>query len=130
MKIAKSQLRRIIRESLNEALPPHLQKHFRDDGSSVHAPEWKDVTPAGYGPDQDPTEIQLVFDAVGLTPDEGIEVQNALEGTGPEWMGTSSYEKLFDYYAFETGDMPPGIASARDGDPDYWILDQLEGLGT
>ena len=32
-------------------LPPHLRKHFRKDGSSVYAPKWKDVTPAGYGPD-------------------------------------------------------------------------------
>jgi hypothetical protein len=54
MRITKRQLRRIIKESLNEALPPHLQKHFRDDGSSVRDPEWKDVTPAGYGPDNEP----------------------------------------------------------------------------
>ena len=51
MKITRRQIRNIIKESLNEALPPHLQKHFRDDGSSVHAPEVKDVTPDGYGPD-------------------------------------------------------------------------------
>ena len=38
---------------LNEALPPHLQKHFRKDGSSIHQPEWEDVTPAGYGPDEE-----------------------------------------------------------------------------
>jgi len=53
MKITKRQLRRIIQESLNEALPPHLQKHFRADGSSIHEPGWKDVTPAGYGPDNE-----------------------------------------------------------------------------
>lgn len=50
MKITKRQLRRIIRESLNEVLPSHLQKHFRSDGSSVKDPEWEDVTPSGYGP--------------------------------------------------------------------------------
>jgi hypothetical protein len=47
MKITKQQLRQIIKE----ALPPHLQKHFRKDGSSVYGPKIKDVTPAGYGPD-------------------------------------------------------------------------------
>ena len=47
MKITKTQLRKIIKE----ALPPHLQKHFRKDGSSVYEPQIKDVTPAGYGPD-------------------------------------------------------------------------------
>ena len=54
MRITRRQLRRIIKETmLNEALPPHLQKHFNKDGSSVHKPksEIKDVTPAGYGPD-------------------------------------------------------------------------------
>jgi hypothetical protein len=55
MKITKRQLRRIIKEEkarlLSEALPSHLQKHFRADGSSVKDPEWEDVTPAGYGPD-------------------------------------------------------------------------------
>ena len=56
-KITKRQLRRIIKEEkarlLSEALPPHLQKHFRADGSSVKDPEWEDVTPAGYGPDDE-----------------------------------------------------------------------------
>ena len=56
MKITKRQLRRIIREEkqrfLNEALPAHLQKHFRKDGSSIHQPQIKDVTTAGYGPDE------------------------------------------------------------------------------
>mgnify|MGYP001497335516 FL=1 len=55
MKITKRQLRRIIREAvINEALPPHLKKHFNKDGSAkVHNPmgyEIKDVTPPGYGP--------------------------------------------------------------------------------
>lgn len=57
MKITKRQLRKIIREAvINEALPPHLKKHFNKDGSAkVHNPmgyEVKDVTPAGYGPDE------------------------------------------------------------------------------
>ena len=47
MKITKTQLRKIIKE----ALPPHMQKNFRKDGSSVYGPKIKDVTPAGYGPD-------------------------------------------------------------------------------
>ena len=37
---------------LNEALPPHLQKHFRKDGSSIHQhAKILDRTPPGYGPD-------------------------------------------------------------------------------
>lgn len=33
------------------------------------------------------------------------------------------YDKLFDYYMPE---MPYGVAKARTGDPDQWILNQLE----
>ncbi len=33
------------------------------------------------------------------------------------------YTKLFDYYVHE---MPYGVAKARTGDPDQWILDRLE----
>ena len=65
MKITKQQLRKIVKEEIiKEALPPHLQKHFRKDGSSVHGPEIKDVTPAGYGP-----EIKDVTPA-GYGPDD------------------------------------------------------------
>jgi hypothetical protein len=33
------------------------------------------------------------------------------------------YDKLFAYYA---PDMPYGVAKARTGDPDEWILNRLE----
>ena len=33
------------------------------------------------------------------------------------------YDKLFDFYMPE---MPYGVAKARTGDPDQWILNQLE----
>lgn len=58
MKITKSYLRKMIKEEiLKEALPPHLQKHFRKDGSSVYEPQIKDVTPAGYGPDDGTSQV-------------------------------------------------------------------------
>ena len=68
MKITKQQLRKIVKEEIikeeiiKEALPPHLQKHFRKDGSSVHGPEIKDVTPAGYGPDDAEMDSQVSAD--------------------------------------------------------------------
>ena len=75
MKITKRQLRRIIREAvINEALPPHLKKHFNKDGSAkVHNPMGyviKDVTPAGYGPD-DSVYDQPSYD-LGLSTKEGL----------------------------------------------------------
>tara|TARA_E500000318_G_C3553326_1_gene209966 strand:- start:1290 stop:1676 length:387 start_codon:yes stop_codon:yes gene_type:complete len=58
MKLTKSYLRKLIKEEiLKEALPPHLQKHFRKDGSSVYEPQIKDVTPAGYGPDDGVAQV-------------------------------------------------------------------------
>jgi len=63
VKLTKSYLRKLIKEEiLKEALPPHLQKHFRKDGSSVHGPEIKDVTPAGYGPDDAEMDNQVTAD--------------------------------------------------------------------
>jgi hypothetical protein len=63
MKITKQQLRKIVKEEIiKEALPAHLQKHFRKDGSSVHGPEIKDVTPAGYGPDDAEMDSQVTAD--------------------------------------------------------------------
>ena len=47
----------IKEEILKEVLPPHLQKHFRKDGSSVYEPQIKDVTPAGYGPDDGTSQV-------------------------------------------------------------------------
>ena len=40
-----------------------------------------------------------------------------------EFIESSSYWKLFEHYMFE---MPYGVAKARTGDPDLWILDKLK----
>lgn len=39
--------------------------------------------------------------------------------------GSTAYEKLFLYFC-NTGEMPYGVAKARTGEPDIWILEQLE----
>ena len=80
MKITKSQLRKIIKEELlKEALPPHLQKHFRKGGSSVYDPQIKDVTPAGYGPEESEDEdsfamgemmLKVLFDQFSVREEE------------------------------------------------------------
>ena len=41
---------------------------------------------------------------------------------------SSAYEKLYEYFAFEICEMPYGIAKARTGSPDDWILERLECL--
>ena len=39
---------------------------------------------------------------------------------------TRAFEKLFNYFC-ESGEMPYGVAKARTGDPDDWILNRLRG---
>ena len=62
----------------------------------------------------------------GLTLQEQQKMLEYIEGAGDDFYDTPIYEKLFDYFAFETGEMPYGIAKARTGDPDTWILERLE----
>ena len=38
------------------------------------------------------------------------------------------YRKLFDYYCFQTAEMPYGTAKARTGDPIHWILERVRGI--
>ena len=116
MKITKQRLREIIREELNRLAIEDLEA--ATNPLDPHAGGRK-PTPAG---------LQGIFDEAGLTPEEVIEVQSVLSGDETNWMNTQSYEKLYQYYAFGGGGMPYGVAKARDGDPVYWILDQLEEL--
>jgi hypothetical protein len=61
-----------------------------------------------------------------LTPRELVYV--ALIASNPDvieacrFCESASYEKLFDFYINE---MPYGVAKARDGEPDVWIIDRL-----
>lgn len=59
-------------------------------------------------------EKQIIFDILDGNEDYDLMVNYP-----------DLYEKLYDYYVFETSQMPYGTAKARDGDPDVWILDQL-----
>ena len=86
MKITKSYLRKMIKEEiLKEALPPHLQKHFRKDGSSVYEPQIKDVTPAGYGPDEETSEVSVSDIASELDMDALMD---------PDWGPDGVYGEL------------------------------------
>ena len=71
----------IKEEILKEVLPPHLQKHFRKDGSSVHGPEIKDVTPAGYGPDDGTAQVSASDIASELDMDTLMDPEY-----GPDWV--------------------------------------------
>lgn len=44
---------------------------------------------------------------------------------GFEDIVADNYQELYEYY-LNSGQMPYGVAKARTGDPDQWILDQLD----
>ena len=75
--------------------------------------------------------IMEIYNSASLTPKEIKQMSAWLSPhCDDEYMfyDSSAYEKLFEYFAFETGEMPYGTAKARDGEPDTWILEKLEGL--
>ena len=66
-----------------------------------------------------------IYNAAGLTQREQQQMPEFLDLTN-FFYGSSAYEKLYEYFAFDSCEMPRGIAKARTGDPDYWILEYLE----
>ncbi len=71
--------------------------------------------------------LQEIYDAAGLTQDDRSRMPSYLEEED-EFYGSEAYNKLYEYFAFETGEMPYGTAKARTGDPDWWILEYLQAL--
>ena len=75
------------------------------------------------------TREQILQDA-GLTPEEEQKLIPYLMGESDNFFETPMYDKLFDYFVFETGQMPYDTAKARKDDPETWILSQLNMLPT
>jgi len=107
MKITKSQLKQIIKEELDFTIS--------EGGAIGHSP--------GRG------QLEVMREA-GLEANEINFVTQILDNQidSADFYGTPAYEKLFELLAFDWGEMPYGTAKARDGMPDEWILDYLEGL--
>ena len=72
--------------------------------------------------------IRELYEDAGLTTEEISAIPLFIEGEG-EFFESKAYEKLYEYFAFESCEMPYGTAKARDGDPEEWIMDKLESLG-
>lgn len=67
-----------------------------------------------------------IYSEAGLTKDEVGDMSKFLnEEHDEDFFSSTAYEKLYSYFAFETGEMPYGTAKCRDGDPDFWILEKL-----
>jgi hypothetical protein len=71
-----------------------------------------------------------IYEKAGLTSEEieqmPLHIEDYLED-GSMFIFTDVYEKLFNYF-LDTGEMPYGVAKARTGEPDTWILDYLHDL--
>jgi hypothetical protein len=68
-----------------------------------------------------------ILEAARLTPVEIVEVNRFIEDGDEsfEFISTVVFEKLFEYFTTDTFEMPYGVAKARTGEPDAWILDRL-----
>jgi hypothetical protein len=74
--------------------------------------------------------LRITLKAAGLTDREVQELLPYIAGTADDFYDTPMYEKLYEYFAFTTGEMPYGATKARDADPDTWILEHLATLPT
>ena len=75
------------------------------------------------------TLLIITLKAAGLTNPEVAQMLEHLAGSAHEdFFDTPMYEKLYEYFAFTTCEMPYGTAKARDADPDTWILERLASI--
>ena len=69
--------------------------------------------------------LDEIFKNAELTSKEAEEVMEILDDEEKgEFYDTAGYQKLYEYFC-NTGEMPIGVAKARTGDPDLWILEYL-----
>jgi len=74
--------------------------------------------------------VREIYEAAGLTLVEADEVASIIDGNNDDYlMSTVGYDKLFEYFCFETGIMPYEVAKARTQCPDTWIEEYLQNLG-
>jgi len=74
------------------------------------------------------SRTDAVFEEAGLSPEESARVVDAVAGDNDGFHGSPEFQKLYEYFAFKTKEMPYGVIKAREGDPDTWILDYLYDL--
>ena len=115
MKITRRQLRQIIREAL------------------IHEAEFHGETPAGQltGTEAEDAKFNQQLAAEKTMKEAGLskpEISQMLKWMKSddnfEFYDSPQFQKLMYYFADE---MPYGVAKARDGEPDIWILDYLNG---
>ena len=75
-------------------------------------------------------KVNEIYEEAGLTAEEVDAKPGCIHDTdgSVDFYDSSAYEKLYEYFAFEACEMPYGVAKARTGTPDEWILEKLEVL--
>jgi len=63
-----------------------------------------------------------------LTKEDVSYIRECQKGDKDIMDNTKLWDKLFGYY-LDSGDMPYGVAKARTGEPDIWILNALKKEG-
>tara|TARA_E500000331_G_scaffold340341_1_gene371545 strand:- start:2115 stop:2402 length:288 start_codon:yes stop_codon:yes gene_type:complete len=71
-------------------------------------------------------KLNKIYNEAKLTDDDVARMPGYISGED-EFYGSEAYGKLYEYFAFEACEMPYGVAKARTGDPDSWIIDKLTG---
>ena len=74
--------------------------------------------------------LLITLKAAGLSDREVQELKPHIAGTADDFYDTPMYDKLYEYFAFTTDEMPYDVAKARTEDPDTWILNHLATLPT
>ena len=74
--------------------------------------------------------LLITLKAAGLSACEINDMYAHIGGHEDDFFDTTMYEKLYEYFAFTTGEMPYGARKARDEDPDTWILEHLATLSS
>ena len=70
---------------------------------------------------------RLVYKQAGLTHKEIDAMPQYIAGDDDdEFYASTAFYKLYEYFVFKTTEMPYGVAKARTGDPDAWILQRLD----
>lgn len=70
------------------------------------------------------TTRQDIMKLAGLDASEIEQVEAFIEEGDLGFIESESFEKLFNFFC-DTGEIPYGIAKAKDGMPDVWILEYL-----
>ncbi len=69
-----------------------------------------------------------IYKEAGLGITEVALVECYIEDDDGRFIETKAYDKLYEYFC-NSEEMPYGVAKARTGDPDIWILEYLEAMG-